>query len=164
MVKNQKGITLIALIITIIVMLILAAVVIAMATGENGVIGKARESKAAQTRADMKTAVSLAYAEILADYHSAAAKANSTDTSSLLASYFTYEKFRQAYDNNGGPALDGSSTLYSVSNDNTQIVSGTTLSFTSTEYDQGTVGISVTFSTSGNSSIPVIASNGMTDI
>lgn len=39
--KNQKGITLIALVITIIVLLILAGVTIAMLTGENGILNKA---------------------------------------------------------------------------------------------------------------------------
>ena len=42
--KNNKGITLIALIITILVMLILAAVSINMTIGENGIIIKAEES------------------------------------------------------------------------------------------------------------------------
>ena len=39
--KSQKGITLIALVITIIVLLILAGVTIAMLTGENGILNKA---------------------------------------------------------------------------------------------------------------------------
>lgn len=43
--KNQKGITLIALVITIIVLLILAGVSIAMLTGENGILTNATESK-----------------------------------------------------------------------------------------------------------------------
>lgn len=43
--KKQKGITLIALVITIIVLLILAAVTIAMLTGENGLIAKAIKAK-----------------------------------------------------------------------------------------------------------------------
>ena len=42
--KNQKGITLIALVVTIIVLLILAGVSIAMLTGEGGILGNARES------------------------------------------------------------------------------------------------------------------------
>ena len=46
-VKNMrnKGITLIALVITIIVLLILAAVSIATLTGENGILTRANESK-----------------------------------------------------------------------------------------------------------------------
>ena len=43
--KNTKGITLIALVITIIVLLILAGVSIAMLTGENGIMNNAKEAK-----------------------------------------------------------------------------------------------------------------------
>ena len=43
--KNAKGITLIALVITIIVLLILAGVTIATLTGDNGILGKANEAK-----------------------------------------------------------------------------------------------------------------------
>ena len=43
--SNSKGITLIALVITIIVLLILAGVTIAMLTGDNGIISKAMQAK-----------------------------------------------------------------------------------------------------------------------
>ena len=43
--KRQKGITLIALVITIIVLLILAGVSIATLTGENGIFSKSQEAK-----------------------------------------------------------------------------------------------------------------------
>ena len=43
--KNSKGITLIALVITIIVLLILAGVSIAMLTGENGILTQAQKAK-----------------------------------------------------------------------------------------------------------------------
>ena len=46
--KKNKGITLIALIITIIVMLILVVVTLEITLGKNGIIPKAREAKAAQ--------------------------------------------------------------------------------------------------------------------
>ena len=42
--KNQRGITLIALVITIIVLLILAGVSIAMLTGDNGILSNAQRS------------------------------------------------------------------------------------------------------------------------
>ena len=42
---NNKGITLIALVITIIVLLILAGVSIAMLTGQNGILTQANSSK-----------------------------------------------------------------------------------------------------------------------
>ena len=44
MIRNQKGITLIALVITIIVLLILAGVSIAMLTGNNGILTQANKS------------------------------------------------------------------------------------------------------------------------
>ena len=45
MLKNNKGITLIALVITIIVLLILAGVSIAMLTGNNGILTQANSAK-----------------------------------------------------------------------------------------------------------------------
>lgn len=65
--KKQNGITLIALVITIIVLLILAGVSIAMLTGENGILTKANESKTASTEGEKLEAVKLALAEIVAN-------------------------------------------------------------------------------------------------
>ena len=44
--KNQKGITIVSLIITIIVMVILAGIALAFSVGENGIITKAEDAKA----------------------------------------------------------------------------------------------------------------------
>ena len=52
--KNMKGITLIALVITIIVLLILAGVSIAMLTGQNGILTQAQNSKQATKKAEVK--------------------------------------------------------------------------------------------------------------
>ena len=64
---NNKGITLIALVITIIVLLILAGVSIAMLTGNNGILTQANNAKNATTAAEAEEAVKLAVAEILAN-------------------------------------------------------------------------------------------------
>ena len=58
--RNQKGITLIALVITIIVLLILAGVSIAMLTGDNGILTKADESKYTTARAEAVEKINLA--------------------------------------------------------------------------------------------------------
>ena len=50
--KEQKGITLIALVITIIVLLILAGVSIAMLTGKNGILTQANNSKTETVKAE----------------------------------------------------------------------------------------------------------------
>ena len=53
-VKKQKGITLIALVVTIIVLLILAGVSIATLTGDNGLLNKAGEAKEQTEVAEVK--------------------------------------------------------------------------------------------------------------
>ena len=58
--RNQKGITLIALVITIIVLLILAGVSIAMLTGENGILTRANDTKIASVEGHVRDAVTLA--------------------------------------------------------------------------------------------------------
>lgn len=65
--KNQKGITLIALVITIIVLLILAGVSIAMLTGENGILTKSITASTETRNAEIKEALSLAASTIIAD-------------------------------------------------------------------------------------------------
>ena len=68
--KNKdmnKGITLIALVITIIVLLILAAVSIATLTGENGILTRANDAKTSTEIAEEKEKVELATVAALAD-------------------------------------------------------------------------------------------------
>ena len=52
--KEEKGITLIALVITIIILLILAGVSIAMLTGNNGILTQAKNAKEATEKAAKK--------------------------------------------------------------------------------------------------------------
>ncbi len=52
--KSQKGITLIALVITIIVLLILAGVTLSVVVGENGVLYNARKATVENERASKK--------------------------------------------------------------------------------------------------------------
>ena len=61
--KENKGITLVALVVTIIVLLILAGITIAMLTGENGIIRKAFEAKDATEYAQIEEEVALAWTE-----------------------------------------------------------------------------------------------------
>ena len=66
--KNKKGITLIALVITIIILLILAAVAIQLALGDNGLIGKAREGQGKQTVSEALDKFKTLQAAAWADY------------------------------------------------------------------------------------------------
>lgn len=57
---NNKGVTLIALVITIIVLLILAGVSIAMLTGENGILNQANKAKDDTAKAEIAEKVNMA--------------------------------------------------------------------------------------------------------
>ena len=66
--KKSKGITLIALVITIIVLLILAGVSISLVVGDNGVLTQATNSVEANRDAKAKEEVEMAWAGATADY------------------------------------------------------------------------------------------------
>ncbi len=71
MLKNNKGITLIALVITIIVLLILAGVSIAMLTGENGILTQAQKADDHTAMAEAADKINMAlngeFTNLLAD-------------------------------------------------------------------------------------------------
>ncbi len=64
--KRERGITLIALVITIIVLLILAGVSIATLTGEGGILKKTKEAKEWSTIEEEKEQIKLAYSTVVA--------------------------------------------------------------------------------------------------
>ena len=59
--KNQRGITLIALVVTIVVLLILAGTSIAMLTGDNGIINRAQQARYGNTEGEVIDKMNLAY-------------------------------------------------------------------------------------------------------
>lgn len=60
--KSRKGITLLALVVTIIVLLILAGVGISMLTGNNSVIDKAADAKEKTLESQIKEEIEIAWA------------------------------------------------------------------------------------------------------
>ena len=83
--KNQvRGITLIALVITIIVLLILAGISIAMLTGENGILTKADAAKRETQRADIIERAKLA---ILAYETENEGKITDKEAKEIIATY-----------------------------------------------------------------------------
>ncbi len=69
--KNQKGITLVALVITIIVLLILAGVTIASLAGENGLLTRSSKAVNANTTGTKKEQVVLSYDTASGAYYDA---------------------------------------------------------------------------------------------
>lgn len=67
MYKSKKGITLIALVVTIIVLLILAGISIMMLTGNNGITTRAQSAKVETETSSSKEKIKLAYNAALAD-------------------------------------------------------------------------------------------------
>ena len=68
--KGRNGITLIALVITIIVLLILAGVTIAMVVGDNGILSRSREAKDTTNIKKIQEEADLEAADLVAEYHS----------------------------------------------------------------------------------------------
>lgn len=54
MLKGQKGITLVALVVTIIVLIILAGISISLLLGQNGLLDRAKEAKNIQANAEAR--------------------------------------------------------------------------------------------------------------
>ena len=62
--KKSRGITLIVLVITIIIMLILAGVTINAMTGDNGLLSRAKQAKTEQLKAQAEESIKTAIMEI----------------------------------------------------------------------------------------------------
>lgn len=69
MTRKENGVTLIALVITIIVLLILAGISIAMLSGENGILSNASKAGVATQVATAKENVVLTMNELISDYY-----------------------------------------------------------------------------------------------
>lgn len=82
--NNTAGITLIALVVTIVVLLILAGVSINLVLGDNGIITKAKETKIEQAHAQVKDAMALIYGDYQIEMLTA--KENGTREIAKLAS------------------------------------------------------------------------------
>ena len=83
--KGNKGITLIALVVTIIVLLILAGVSIAMLSGENGILQKASDAAVETRISSAKEIAVIDLADVIAEYYKQKyVDSNTTNTSDIL--------------------------------------------------------------------------------
>ena len=97
--REERGITLIALVITIIVLLILAAISITMLTGDNSILKRATDAKIETEKGQEKEIVALAYNSALAK------KASNGDTSTVTAEDLNTELTNQ------GATADGDTPI-----------------------------------------------------
>lgn len=84
--RNERGITLVALVVTIVVLLILAGVTITYALSNNGIITKAQEAGMVSEQATIRDAVSSAQAECMMEYYDAS-KTTKTEAKDLISKY-----------------------------------------------------------------------------
>ena len=112
--REQKGITLIALVITIIVLLILAGVSIAMLTGENGILTKATQSTEETAKGEATEAVKLAVSTVKADMLD-----STKNTADKTYSELTMDNIKKAilvsYPNSAA-TVDGTNIKFTASN------------------------------------------------
>ena len=136
--KGQSGITLVALVVTIVVLLILAGITIALVFAQNGVVGKAQEAAKESNKGtiadniqgyvvskQMEALQSNAEQDITADLKAALTKVGITnsgsgtvkvkaDTTVAVARTITFTLGGQSYNftayNNGYPTLEAAST------------------------------------------------------
>ena len=99
-IQKKKGVTLLALAITIIIMLLLAGVVMQMALGDNGLIAKVSQSKIEQARAEL-------YETAKIEYLSLKTKAIAKDEEEPpVSEVLSAEGFLAKYDVNGDNITD----------------------------------------------------------
>ena len=84
--RNEKGITLIALVVTIVVLLILAGVTITYALSDNGIFENAKKAQAKTEEAALRDAVSNAQAQALIEYYDSSLTTKST-FAAMIAKY-----------------------------------------------------------------------------
>lgn len=88
--KQSKGITLIALVITIIILLILAGISIMMLTGDNGLLTKAVIAKEETEMAEIKEKADLVKADLIAENAIKDAETKNTDVAKAINEDTTY--------------------------------------------------------------------------
>ena len=101
--KKQRGITLIALVITIIVLLILAGVSISLVVGENGILNQATIAVEENRKAAAREEVAMAWASVDAEYWNESTK----NTSKTKTQFFT-EEYLNKYLSERGEIVTGS--------------------------------------------------------
>lgn len=124
--KNKKGITLVALVITIIVLLILAGVALNLVLGEDGITNRAVNAGKTQNIAGAKEKLELEVANLAGEYYQAKYVNNSLPEGVDTVGEYVLSKLNENYPT--GEFVDG----YEIS------VSGSTVTLTATEGSDGT--------------------------
>ena len=143
--KSNKGITLIALVVTIIVLLILAAVSIIMLTGNNSILRRAKSSIAYNNIGAAKDEVSLAYNAAFSKYLATKYETGTGTATADLGKIFASElkKNVTGTSHNCTVKVNGGTAVSAIVDDTTA-VSSVELSYTTDDGSTYTVSSTVT--------------------
>ena len=161
---NNKGITLIALIITMLVLLILAGAAISMVVGNNGIINKANTAANEYRVATAEEEIALAWINCENDYN----MGNIKDSTVKRADYYTAQNLNKYLSGNGTVSSvtykeHGTSTVIYTSIENKNI---TNQKFKIDQYGKVKIQLSEEENISNLSSeeLAVLEENGMTEV
>lgn len=107
MLKENKGVTLVALVITIIVLLILAGVTLSMVMGDSGIFSKANKASSETTISSAKDAVRLATLEAVTDQYTDNGSIGTAITSEAEAITAVNAKLQDGYKIQDGKIMQG---------------------------------------------------------
>lgn len=107
MLKENKGVTLVALVITIIVLLILAGVTLSMVMGDSGIFSKANKASTETTISSAKDAVRLATLEAVTDQYTDNGSIGTAITSETEAIKAVNAKLQDGYKIESGKIMQG---------------------------------------------------------
>ena len=129
MCKKERGITLVALVVTIVVLLILAGVSISMVLGNNGIVNKAKSTQVEQNKAYGKEVIESALKSVQIDILSGKKTTDATATDVVTAIYNKTpagtEEFKASADGNSVTyTKDGKIFTYPIN------IGGSTADFT----------------------------------
>ena len=106
--RNNKGVTLVALVITIIVLLILAGVSLAMLTGDSGILTNAENAKSETAKANAEDVINMTYMDIKTEVYAIDAGASDTVMNSTQMITIA-EKYCEEGKATAGEAITGNS-------------------------------------------------------
>ena len=112
MFKKERGITLVALVVTIVVLLILADVSISMVLGNNGIVNKAKSTQVEQDKAYGKEVIESALKSVQIDILSGKKTTNATAADVVKAIYNLDYTAEIPAKNEFQPSTDGNSITY----------------------------------------------------
>ena len=156
MLKQKNGITLVALVITIIVLLILAGVSISLVVGDNGVLTQAQSASRKTDAASADSAVSLALGSISTNFMS---EIWTNNTSAKIYSHLSYKELYDELYNNGY-TITGYKVADSTSKNNATAILGLTADTWTDDLKTNNTG---KIDSNGYGFKLVIAENGNTD-